>query len=638
MSLHVRKSILVSLALCGVCLAQISRNPIRHDAYGPAWNGDTYRAGSADAVYDKLESLAIAVLDPDIVAIAAIAWAADDMLYWTAPGTPAALAGTTAYGRGLLTEPNNAEFSLTRQSGIYNVRHYGATGDGVTDDTAAVQAAIDAAGSTPVYFPIGTYLISSALVIDRNQARLIGAGWNHSRIVQSNAAANALTVGAPGTPRSGTRIANLRISGGDWTVSVDGPNTWLDNVYLDAGVSGAMYHHDGWLSSFRDSYFYGSAGYGFYGAGAHNGIVFDNCTWAANRVGLRMVAGAGITITGGAVEGNTEIGVHAGNLCRGVVIQGVDFEGSAQPVGLRVGYIFGGRISGNAFYAGASPGPNAVAIQWDNADGVYCGENRYKDYPIVHDMNDLALLRNCEVGANEYYDACTMLLRPSALPTGTAWSRLAARANRVRIAGVSAIGQEGQPAPTGHLLQIHPIGWEESLLLGGTTHVMGVAPQTVLARGTDRAYIATRLNLTGSLITLRDKLVTFGLVVTSDINATVNIRCGGTTRSESLTAGVTRTVTVTEMVGSAATDLLVTYENMTNGAVMTISQWCLTLGTERLDTERRLEYRMASAPAAGTWSLGDTVYHLVPASASPIAWTCSVAGTPGTWLPWPNYP
>ena len=39
-----------------------------------------------------------------------------------------------------------------------NVKDYGATGDGETDDTAAIQAAIDAGRS--VYLPSGIYVLS----------------------------------------------------------------------------------------------------------------------------------------------------------------------------------------------------------------------------------------------------------------------------------------------------------------------------------------------------------------------------------------------------------------------------------------------------------------------------------------------
>lgn len=51
-------------------------------------------------------------------------------------------------------------------SDIINVKDYGATGDGVTDDTAAVKSALaDATTSNLVYFPAGSYIITNGITI-----------------------------------------------------------------------------------------------------------------------------------------------------------------------------------------------------------------------------------------------------------------------------------------------------------------------------------------------------------------------------------------------------------------------------------------------------------------------------------------
>lgn len=64
-----------------------------------------------------------------------------------------------------------------------NVKDYGAEGDGTTDDTTAIQNAIDAAetlagtvGSASVYFPGGAYLISSTLTVQQDCIELVGCG------------------------------------------------------------------------------------------------------------------------------------------------------------------------------------------------------------------------------------------------------------------------------------------------------------------------------------------------------------------------------------------------------------------------------------------------------------------------------
>lgn len=65
-------------------------------------------------------------------------------------------------------------FSMIDGIGV-NVLDYGATGDGVTDDTAALQAALYS-GSPTVYFPQGTYIITSALQV-RSNTTIKMDGW-----------------------------------------------------------------------------------------------------------------------------------------------------------------------------------------------------------------------------------------------------------------------------------------------------------------------------------------------------------------------------------------------------------------------------------------------------------------------------
>lgn len=64
------------------------------------------------------------------------------------------------------------------RAGVYNVLDYGATGDGTTDDTTAIQAAITAAASAGgiVELPAGTYQINATLTINTQRGvRIRGA-------------------------------------------------------------------------------------------------------------------------------------------------------------------------------------------------------------------------------------------------------------------------------------------------------------------------------------------------------------------------------------------------------------------------------------------------------------------------------
>jgi hypothetical protein len=71
-----------------------------------------------------------------------------------------------------MVQPASAAPRFPSDAGVLNVRDFGAKGDGTTDDTKALSAAIDAAGTDTgpsfwrtriVYLPAGTYLVSRSL-------------------------------------------------------------------------------------------------------------------------------------------------------------------------------------------------------------------------------------------------------------------------------------------------------------------------------------------------------------------------------------------------------------------------------------------------------------------------------------------
>ena len=103
----------------------------------------------------------------------------------------AASAGSSAIGFLQVGTGAVARTAQAKMRDVVSVKDFGAVGDGVTNDTAAIQAAINSkSGFLGVYFPAGVYRVTSQITISTDRVMLYGDG-SASRIL-FNPTANAV--------------------------------------------------------------------------------------------------------------------------------------------------------------------------------------------------------------------------------------------------------------------------------------------------------------------------------------------------------------------------------------------------------------------------------------------------------------
>lgn len=202
---------------------------------------------------------------------------------------------------------------------VFNVMDYGAKGDGTTDDTAAIQAALTAAAGTNgvVYLPPGTYVISAALTMPANTTMTGVLMQSTIKPSSSFSTGCAVTVGsycllerlsfdgtnttggsavgvgaiAGGTITSSPRVRDLWIQGFDGAATSAGlqvgnavdaslRNIWSSynnyGMYVVSGTGGCPT-----ASVFEDLYFHENLNQGCW-IQAGSGLVFLGCIFEAS--------------------------------------------------------------------------------------------------------------------------------------------------------------------------------------------------------------------------------------------------------------------------------------------------------------------------------------------------------------------
>jgi hypothetical protein len=190
---------------------------------------------------------------------------------------------------------------------VVSVKDFGAVGDGVTDDTVAIQDALDAvsAGGATIYFPAGNYKISKGLSVTKDQTTLLGAGKFNTEI-SPLASFDRVTYDALITIGDGTStdngancvLQNLSVIS---TYNNDGDdvsgvcnnnyyNTDIINCELKGGnpdnrQTGGIYIKRGLHIRISECNLHNGYGYGALLSGG-NDITFSNCAFDETQAGI----------------------------------------------------------------------------------------------------------------------------------------------------------------------------------------------------------------------------------------------------------------------------------------------------------------------------------------------------------------
>jgi hypothetical protein len=208
---------------------------------------------------------------------------------------------------------------------LVSVKDFGAKGDGTTDDTSAIQAAINLACTYGgnVYLPAGTYKISAALVFTMNSVTvdpikrpsMSGDGMGATSIYQTANANGIEIIGYDPQPAGYGLFQDFTLYGYQKNklgiALKDIAFITINNVYL-AGWSTGLYGANVLSSTFNDLvirfndggfYFEPNAAFGF--VSEPNAITMSNCTVGNNdSYGGKVIGAGAFNYIGGSIEAN----------------------------------------------------------------------------------------------------------------------------------------------------------------------------------------------------------------------------------------------------------------------------------------------------------------------------------------------
>jgi len=521
---------------------------------------------------------------------------------------------------------------------------YSAVGDGTTDDTAAIQAAATAAVGKGLYFPSGTYLITSAISPGAN-TRVYGDGWT-TVLKTTTISTHLFSVTA-----AGVHIRDMKLLGANGSTEINNSGVYfgsgsdhgsIERCELTGMAGSAILCSATSYITIKNNYIHGLAGSLGNSADISLYDTVSNCIVDGNiclggttyQTGILLqLTSTDHKVTNNYIGAHVRYGIidydvtprNTNNLIQGNTVK--DIDGSAlsgtSGAGIYLEAVGGTKVIGNYVtntnistttetLAPAGIGINnaygeilisnnvVFACNWHGIDVVSAastGRVTVTNNTVENCIKTSILVRN---SAYTKVTGNTVTQNSSATDRGIYFNETATTLRKGQICSGNQV----------YAYKTRPIHMEyaDTFVCSGNNIVIVAAGPTLEGYVFDNSKQGA---ISGNVI---DSLVNTGYAMI--ISATTATRVSGNTLIN--TTGAGRTLL---QVTGTCTGTFVDSSNYLSSPI--------DVGNG--STGGRVEITHTGAPAVRTWAVGDRCINIAPSVGAAKAWTCTTAGTPGTW-------
>lgn len=566
-----------------------------------------------------------------------ITGAATDSLVVHLAGTET-ITGAKTFNSGTFLDKGNL---------VFDVRAFGAVGDGSTDDTSAINAALTAAavaapspvstGSAPVvYFPPATgYKTTSGITVPDE----VNLDMRGPIIYAGAGGETALTVG------SGTRLNRriyriwvMRSTLSSWTDSSD-IGVQLVNVYYSEiriveisgfytglscfGNANGFVYNTVHLGVLRDNKV--SVELTNQGGGWANENLFLNGSFTVSSSTYTSIDRIGVMIT-------SKDGVYPNNNANLFLKPSFEIKGNAIAAEGTCAYIEYGIE--NSFRDCRVESPDATVVKTYNNSALNFFSSQYNETgsasPVVQDNGTYgSTLLETRNGGQVFASCSKLIYRVDNVHKRACYYDGASSVNIPGLTtGTSSTTNTDARANTAYTINADSIEFGGARMLGFYVSTANIKRFTFMA-DTDSGFggrVVVRLYDSGGAI------ISTGTPIKQHISASLSYATsyGGAWR----TGNDSNSPIYFEVADTVKTMFIAVAGGSANIKVRSVALYGLSTGSGASAWTAQLDNGdnwATTPPTAGTWEVGRRIWNASPSAAGTVGWVCVTAGTPGTW-------